>query len=75
MQVLIHSFMATFRRSKFGHRLSLVQIGLEFLDVVFCISEKICHEVLRYAQCFFSGFFRRFRRLNRRNSELDKDFG
>ena len=23
----------------------------------------------------FSGFFRRFRRLTRRNSELDKDFG
>ena len=26
-------------------------------------------------QCFFSGFFRLFRRLTRRNSELDEDFG
>ena len=29
---------------------------------------------LRYIQCFFLGFFRRFRRLTRRNSELDEDF-
>ena len=28
-----------------------------------------------FAQWFFSGLYRRFRRLTRRNSELDKYFG
>ena len=41
------------------------------------INDSLKSELLKKCnvQCFFSGFFRRFRRLTRRNSELDENFG
>ena len=42
-----------------------------FFHVKFALEVKTYESLL----CFFSGFFRRFRRLTRRNSEFDEDFG
>ena len=38
-------------------------------------SNKVFLQQYHLYSVFFSGFFRRFRRLTRRNSELDEDFG
>ena len=47
----------------------LLKSGIPRLEGLLAGGGDECYSV------FFSGFFRRFRRLTRRNSELDKDFG